>query len=365
VIAGRATLEGTRRFAARAGAAPGHFRETIGLSLSSIGLGTYLGDEDAATDTGYMESVAIALESGINVFDTAINYRGQRSERAIGRALAKAFEDGRASRDEVFVATKGGYLPHDAEDPRPPRRYIQETFLDTGVAPRSEIAQNCHCMAPGYLADQIDRSRQNLGLETIDLYYLHNIETQLSAVDRATFAGRLAAAIEALEEAVRSGKIAAWGLATWDGLRVPPEHPEHLSIAAVAQGARAGAGKGDHFRAVQLPMNLAMAQALVYRSQETPDGRAGALEAANLLDLAAFGSASLLQGRLAGELPEEVEAAFPEAETGATRALQFARSSPGLTAALVGVSRSEHAREIFGLAKSPPAAPDRVLGLFS
>jgi len=365
VVTGRATVEGTTLFASRANAATGHFRDAAGLSLSSIGLGTYLGDEDAATDAGYEECVGIALASGVNVFDTAINYRGQRSERAIGRALAKAFTEGRASRDEVFVATKGGYLPHDAEDPRPPRRYVQETFLDTGVAPRGEIAQNCHCMAPGYLADQIDRSRQNLGLETIDLYYLHNIETQLSAVDRATFAGRLAAAIEALEEAVRSGKIAAWGLATWDGLRVPPEHPEHLSIAAVAQGARAGAGEGHHFRAVQLPVNLAMAQALVYRSQETPRGRAGALEAANVLDLAAFGSASLLQGRLAGELPEEVEAAFPEAETGAMRALQFARSSPGLTAALVGVSRSEHAREIFGLAKSPPAAPDRVLGLFS
>ena len=112
-------------------------------------------------------------------------------------------------------------------------------------------------------------------------------------------------------------------------------------------------------------MNLGMAQALVYRSQETPLERAAALEAANLMDLAAFGSASLLQGRLAGELPEEVEAAFPEATTGATQALQFARSSPGLTAALVGVSRSDHAREVFGLAKSPPAAPDRVLGLFS
>src|SRR5262245_26580763 len=102
----------------------------MGLSLSSIGLGTYLGPEDAATDTGYEESVAAALASAINVFDSAINYRGQRSERSVGRALARAIGSRAVARDEVFVSTKGGYLPHDAEDSRPGRRYVAETFVD-------------------------------------------------------------------------------------------------------------------------------------------------------------------------------------------------------------------------------------------
>src|SRR4029453_4881097 len=199
-IAGRATLEGTRRFAKRSSAAEGHFREAMGLSLSSIGLGTYLGDESARTDAGYEASVAAALALGVNVFDTAINYRGQRSERAIGRALASAFEEGRASRDEVFVSTKGGYLPHDSEDSRPGRRYVQDSFVTSGLAPAGEIAQGCHCIAPGYLRDQIARSRANLGLETVDLYYLHNVETQLTQVDRAVFEKRLARAIEVVEE---------------------------------------------------------------------------------------------------------------------------------------------------------------------
>ena len=112
----RATAEGTRRFAQRAGAADGHFREGMGLSLSSIGLGTYLGDDGAAVDAGYEACIAAGLGAGINVFDSAINYRGQKSERAVGRALAKAFASGAARRDEVFVSTKGGYFPHDADD---------------------------------------------------------------------------------------------------------------------------------------------------------------------------------------------------------------------------------------------------------
>jgi aryl-alcohol dehydrogenase-like predicted oxidoreductase len=365
VIPGRATSEGTKRFAARSRVAEGHFRDAAGLALSSIGLGTYLGREDAATDAGYEACIALALASGVNVFDSAINYRGQKSERAIGRALAAAFEKGAARRDETFVATKGGYLPHDADDARDPRKYILETFVASGIAPRSEIAGGGHCMAPGYLRDQIDRSRANLGLETIDLYYLHNIESQTTAVDRPTFRARLVKAVEVLEEAAAAGRIGAWGLATWDGLRVPPEHPEHLPLVDLRRVAEEVAGERHHFAAVQLPVNLAMAQAVAYRSQAIGDARLAALPAAQGEGLAAFGSASLLQGRLAADLPEEVEAAFPGAKPGAQQALQFSRSAPGMTTALVGVSTPEHAREDFELAGVPPADPVRVLSLFA
>ena len=365
MIAGRATAEGTQRFAERADAAPGHFREAAGLRLSSIGLGTYLGAEDAATDDGYVRCVHTALASSVNVFDSAINYRGQRSERAIGRALAHAFDRGLARRDEVFVSTKGGYLPHDAEDPRPPRAYILETFVDSGLAPRSEIVRGGHCMSPAYLRDQIARSRENLGLATIDLYYLHNVEGQRAAVGPETFRRRLAAAIEALEEAVSLGQISGWGVATWDGLRVPPEHPEHLSLADVRALAAQAGGDSHHFLGLQLPVNLAMPEAIAFPSQEGPAGRIPALAAAEAWDVAAFGSASLLQGRLAGDLPEEVERAFSETSSGAQRALQFSRSAPGMTTSLVGASTPGHAIEDFALAKIAPAAASTVLGLFS
>lgn len=364
MIAGRATLAGTRRFAGRSGSAEGHFREAADLFLSSIGLGTYLGPEDAETDAGYEGSVEEALRSGVNVFDSAINYRGQKSERAIGRALAKAVSEKSISRDEVFVSTKGGYLPHDADDPRPAKRYILETFVESGLAPKGEIVQGGHCMAPDYLKDQIARSRENLGLDTIDLYYLHNIEAQRSSLDRTKFRERLTRAIETLEEAVTSGQIASWGLATWDGLRAPPEHPEHLSLFETREVAHSVAGQGHHFAGVQLPVNLAMAQGIAYPSQNTETGRLSALAAASSFGLAAFGSASLLQGRLAADLPEEIEAAFPEALTGGQRALQFCRSAPGMTSSLVGASRLEHAREDFALSRVPPAEPSRVLALF-
>src|SRR5262249_34006762 len=104
---------------------------------------------------------------------------------------------------------------------------------------------------------------------------------------------------------------------------------------------------------------------IAYPSQPVGEKKAPALEAARALGLAAFGSASILQGRLAVELPEEIEAAFADAPAGAPKALQFSRSAPGMTTSLVGVSTPGHATAAFGLAKIAPADPAVVLGLFS
>src|ERR1019366_5117440 len=95
LISGYATGVGTERFCRRFEAKfPGHFRQFQGLWLSSIGIGTYLGEPTAAFDALYREAVTDALEQGINVIDTAVNYRHQRSERAIAQALAAVISDG-------------------------------------------------------------------------------------------------------------------------------------------------------------------------------------------------------------------------------------------------------------------------------
>ncbi len=365
MIDGRATPEGTSRFAARSSAPEAHFRKTTGdLVLSSIGLGTYLGPEDDDTDRGYEESFAIGLSLGVNLVDTAVNYRGQRSERAIGRAVAAA-ADGGAARDEIFVATKGGFLPYDSEDPRPPEAQARQAFFDTGMLSAPDVAADCHAMSPQFLGEMIELSRKNLGLSTIDLYYLHNPETQLQAVSRSAFAGRLRRAIEVLEKAVEERRIGAWGIATWDALRVPPSHPAHLSLAEIAAAARDVAGDENHFAAVQAPINLAMAQAIAYPSQPWRGGMVPLASAAADLGLALFASASILQGRLAdADLPPPIDALFRDVPAGVQRALQLSRSGPGVTSALVGVSNPAHARDTFALARIAPGDPEAVAALF-
>lgn len=345
----RATVEGTAKFRESAGAAEGHFREGLsGLQLSSLGIGTYLGRDDAATDALYAQSVRRALQLGINVIDSAINYRNQRSERAVGAALR---ESG-VPREQVVICTKGGYLPFDGGRPGDPHAYLEETFLRSGILQPDEIVAGCHSLAPRYLDDQIDRSRRNLGVDCIDLYYIHNPETQLGEVPRAEFHRRLRQAFLAFEHACEQGRIAAYGAATWNCLRLEPDEEEFLSLEELLAAARDAGGKGHHFRAVQLPFNLEMDEAQTLRNQSDRT----LLEAARAENISVFASASVLQGRLAQKLPQPVREALAGLRTDAQRALQFARSAPGITCALVGMKTPVHVEENAALAKVPPLA---------
>ena len=362
---GSATAEGTLRYAARfqGRAAPGHFREIRGgLVLSSIGIGTYLGEPDEATDGAYTDTVVAAVEGGINVVDSAINYRFQRSERAVGQALRELFHKG-FGRDEIMVCTKAGFLTPDGEMPADPNTYFSQEFLERGVFRVEDIAAGCHCMAPGYLADQLDRSRRNLGLETIDVLYLHNPETQLSEVPPEEFRRRIREAFLFLEAAVASKQIRAYGMATWNSFREDPKAAGFLSLAEMVQIAKDVAGDDHHFRFVQLPFNLAMPEALT-RPNQAVDGRpVPMVQAARAAGVALVTSAALLQGQLTKNLPAFVNGALGLKDN-ASLALQFARSVPGLTTALVGMSQARHVRANLELIGVEPASREQFMKLF-
>src|SRR5438270_693356 len=130
-----ATLEGTARYRDRfKDIAADHFRQAQDLWLSSIGIGTYLGEADEESDRRYTEAIARAVELGVNVIDTAANYRFQRSERSVAAALKELIARGFA-RDEIIVCTKGGYLPFDGAPPRDVRQYIEETLISSRANP--------------------------------------------------------------------------------------------------------------------------------------------------------------------------------------------------------------------------------------
>ena len=246
-MAEAASRDGTRRFRERiAGTVlPQHYRSAFGdLTVSSIGVGTYLGEPDDATDAAYGEAMVAALALGANLLDTAINYRAQRSERVIGLALKALIEAGELRRDEVVVCTKGGYLPSTATTPPTPARYFQETYVRPGSRP-ADLVAGSHSLAPRYLLDQIDRSLRNLRLETIDVYYLHNPEAQLTPVDRTTFHTRTTARSSSWN-AVDQGKIGCYGVATWNGFRVAPDAREYVALADFVAIAAREVGKGAH-----------------------------------------------------------------------------------------------------------------------
>jgi aryl-alcohol dehydrogenase-like predicted oxidoreductase len=301
-------------------------------------MGSYLGPLTEAGDRGYADATRRALQLGCNLFDTAINYRHQRSERAIGAGLCAAVDAGEVRRDEFIVCTKGGYIPFDGDEPEDPARYFDETFVRTGAARPEEIAAGCHCMSPSYLRHQIEASLKNLGLETIDVYHLHNPETQLSEIPRPEFESRIADAFAELEKAAASGKIQFYGTATWNGYRVGPREPEHLSLAGLARIAESVGGESHRFRVVQLPYNPAMPEAA---QAATQDGRP-LLDAAALLKIAVVTSVPLLQTRL---FRARLDLDYAGLTTPAQKLIHFARSTPGVLAPLVGMSKVAHVEE--------------------
>ena len=365
LVAGQATPAGTLRYAARfrGKSAAGHFRQTpAALILSSIGIGTYLGEADLATDGAYTDALAAAVEGGLNVIDTAINYRFQRSERSIKDALRELAARG-FSRDEIVLCTKAGFLTPDGEMPADVNEYFAREFLNHGVIAAEEIAAGCHCIAPRYLADQLDRSRRNLGVECIDVFYLHNPETQLDEVPPDEFRKRLRQAFSFLESAVSAGKIAAYGLATWNAFREDPKAQGYLSLEEMVTLAAEAAGRDNHFRFVQLPFNLAMPEALTRPNQVAAGKTMAMVQAGRALGITLVASASLLQGQLTRNLPAHMRTAWKMPNDSAL-ALQFARSAPGITTALVGMSQSNHVAENLRLLGLEPAAREEFLKVF-
>lgn len=357
MIQGSASREGTARFRSRfeSLAKSGHFRQPEGVAgaeelwCSSLGLGTYLGEADEASDQLYVQAVRSALHGGINVIDTAINYRHQRSERNIGAAIRESIEAGETQRDEFVICSKAGYLSFDGSVPNDPVRYFTKEYLEPGIMTRDDVSGQMHCMSAGYLENQLESSRRNLGLETIDVYYIHNPEAQLSEIDEDEFYARLKAAFAMLEKAVAAGKIRYYGIASWNAFRVPEGAPPFISLEHCAQVAREEGGAGNHFRFVQLPFNLAMPEGFAAAVQPCTVERCGK-EMTSLLDSAAqhgvavVGSASLYQAQLTRNLPQALVAKLGM-KSDAERALQFARSAPGLLTALVGMGKPAHVAE--------------------
>jgi aryl-alcohol dehydrogenase-like predicted oxidoreductase len=347
----RASEGGTTRYRERfeLGVVDDYFRPGVsGLTVSSLGIGTYLGETTSDDDASYVAAIEHAGRSGINLIDTALNYRAQRSERAVGAAIRRLVASGDVARDELVVCTKGGYIPLDLEPPASRedyRAYVKREFIDTEVLRPDDIVAGGHCLAPRFIRYCLAKSRQNLGVKCLDVYYLHNPEQQAGAVDRDELMARIRAVFVVLEDAVGRGEIGVYGCATWNGLRAQPDAPDHLSLESLVELAHDAGGASHHFRVVQMPINLAMTEAIRAPTQTVRGKALAATEAAAVLGLTVVASAALMQGKLTSGLPGAVVDAFPTMNTDAQRAIAFARSVPSVTTALVGTKHTRHVDE--------------------
>ncbi|MDJ0274007.1 MAG: aldo/keto reductase [Aigarchaeota archaeon] len=353
MIPGAFTASSSRAFAELArgmGVAEGHYRETPIGSISSLGIGTYLGEPDDATDSLVEEAVFRLVSSGaVNVIDTAINYRFMRAEAAVGRAIRRLVESNIAERRAILVCTKAGYLTHDSRERRSFIDYVEERLFRAGVVSPSEVAGGIHSISPRYVEWSVRKSRANTDLEVLDVVYLHNVmEHQVPVFGREATYARLTEAFAKLEDLRSEGLIGWYGLATWSSLRVERDAEEHLDLQRAVECALSVGGKNHGLRFVQLPLNVAMPEAVTLRNQEVEGELLTPVEAARKLSLVVVTSAPLLEGRLL----RRVNLKPPPGMTLAQHLIQFARSASDCT--LVGAKRPEHVEELIQLSRRPP-----------
>ena len=360
MISGSATVEGTQKFAKNSDVNKSNFKKFENLSLSNVGIGTYLGDPDAQTDQLVTDAVKKSILLGINVVDTAINYRSQKAERSVGKAISELVDDGKITRDEIFISSKNGYVTNDADVKLGFWEYVKEEYSQKGVIQEGDVTSGYHCMTAPYLSDQLDRSLKNLNIECLDLMYLHNgIEGQIKDVSKEKFLENLKSVFALYEQKRKEGKIKFYGMATWECFRVPKDNPQYLSLEDMVNLAKQVGGENHGFRFIQLPYNMNYDQALLAKNQTLGTEIVSILESAVRLGIGVFTSVPFMQGRLLqpGVMPE-----FNELKP-SLRALQFIRSSPGVLAPLVGQKSSEHVSENLEIMNIPPLSEAEFVAL--
>jgi aryl-alcohol dehydrogenase-like predicted oxidoreductase len=357
-VEGFADTEGTKEYVNRAvhshDIVPNHFRQRDGIFLSSIGMGTYLGDPTVQHDELIEKAIYDSVKSGaVNVLDTAINYRYMKSEKCIGRALSRLIDDNVISRNQVFVCTKNGYITNDADYPSVDvMEYIQKMFIAPGLIQAGDISSGYNILNPNYIARCIDKSLMNMRLKTIDLVYIHNaFESWNQDVSRSEFNHMIADVFRTYERYRTDNKIRYYGMATWSCFRVPHDNKEYLSLEDMVNIAEEVGGKNHGFKFIQLPYNLAYSEAIFLKNQNVGSEKdLTILKACRKLDIGVFTSVPLLQTRLLNiKVPD-----YSGITEQVIKLLQIVRSTPSVTAALIGQKNPNHVAKNVSIAKIPP-----------
>ncbi|MET7833944.1 MULTISPECIES: aldo/keto reductase [Micromonospora] len=170
---------------------------TDGPTVGAVGLGCMgmtwaYGDDPGAEDPDQV--IGHALDLGVTFLDTADMYGPFTNEEVVGRAVA-------GRRDEVVLATKGGNVVTDTDGDNFP------------------IVQDGR---PEHLRQAIDASLRRLGVDHVDLYYLHRPDPNVPVED----------SIGAMAEMVAAGKARALGVSEFTVDQLDRAHAVH-PISAV------------------------------------------------------------------------------------------------------------------------------------
>lgn len=286
--------------------------------LSSVAIGTFRGEENDETDKIYDTAIRHAITNGINVIDTAINYRNSRSEKVIGSILKEI------PRSSFYIITKGGYLG---------KSYLWPLHNE------NEAKIN-HSIRPGYINHTFNTSLANLQLQTLDMYFIHNPENALGYFSQDEFYHTLLQNFVQFEHDIWKGRLKGYGLATWDGLICNNTNPKYINLSRVLEMAKLAGGDNHHFSGIEIPLNVKKHEGYTNLNQPWQGEMLSVIDVARKNNIKIFTSASAMYGE-----DDDFCRSFYNFDydlTTAQKSLLFAKSVPGVTSAIVGTRQIEN-----------------------
>lgn len=299
MLKGFADLQGTKDYFANKQKSDNWIIKNNAYCYSKLGLGTFIGDFSDEHSRLFRESISFALSNGINFIDTAINYRGMRSERDIGIVITRLVEEGIIKRNQFIVSSKAGIIPGDGEIMLRPIYYMGEKLIDTGILGTEDVYMEDTLwltMNPKYYEYALDVSRHHMNLETIDIYYMHELELSMRHYGPEEFYKRLKGIITAYENMVSEGKIREYGMATWEAFQLDPGNDKYISLEKVMEVVES-VTVNHHFKHLMVPLNLHMKESAENRSQSYKSESLTVIECAEKFGIDVHISGPLGQGQ--------------------------------------------------------------------
>lgn len=348
-----ATPEDTLNFAKRFSHYKDFYIKHNDLIFSKLGIGTYNPEpyKEENYVFHYIESVKQAIRSGINLIDTASNYRYGMSEKEIGTALKELGDE--VKREELIICSKGGFIQLDYPFPQNPYTWIEENIIQKNLAKKEEIELDQHCMSTDFLEYSCRRSLENVGVEGFDIYFLHNPEMQYLKLGKKEFYKQIERVFKRFERLADEGLFKSYGVAVWNGFT--SEVNELISLEKLVNIAKKVGGENHRFAYIQTPFNMAKTNIYTQNTQSVNGEPCTLLQAAYRLKIGVISSSSLLQMKL-------FQKSF-SAETGAVLdekmelksdiqlALQFVRSTQGIISSLFGSISPLHVKQNVEISK--------------
>ena len=358
---GRAEAQATDEFFTnRTGDAADHRRRLGPWSVSSIGWGTNSGELRNIVDLKVESALPEVITGGINFLDTSPAYRHRRSQAAIGRALPRLLASGAVRREQLVFASHVGFVALDRREEDAQEFFRRQVLPDSGLEDADFVA-GAWSMHPRWIRAQLDLACRLLGLEHIDLLYVDAPEIALKQEGPERWKALLMSAFAELESLVSEGRIGAWGIASLEGFTGNDTRRAPLQLPTLLEWARHAGGGSTGLCTIQAPFSLAQLDLL----NPADEGQPTLQETLSSTGLCFTGMLSLGQGQLCQDLPQYLHPAMPGCRTDAQRALQFARSTQGVTSALVGMKTREHIQELCQLSALPAMPREDWLALFS